>query len=170
LEEQRAVQDVRFGPGEDREGKYFPITTFRLLIAHTRLTLSFLSYQKLPFARKKFSPALSEIGALCDEIRETQCIVVNPLVTHTLSDFTKNQETQLRDVALPSMETALEKARRVLERVCRYAPRVSQIRPARCLPIVQQSFYSLTWPYKTDAFFSSSQGTWRWKAKPSPPS
>jgi hypothetical protein len=29
----------------DYEGKYFPITTFRRLIAHTRLTLSFLSLQ-----------------------------------------------------------------------------------------------------------------------------
>jgi hypothetical protein len=37
-----------FSDEADGKGKYFPFTTFRRLIAHTRLKLSFLSYQGVP--------------------------------------------------------------------------------------------------------------------------
>ena len=82
--------------------------------------------RKLPRARKKFVPALAEIGKLCDELRETQCTAINPLVTHTLDDFTKNQEQQLQNQAVPNMEQIQEKAQRVFERVCRDVARESQ--------------------------------------------
>jgi dynein heavy chain len=64
-------------------------------------------------------PAVAEIGVLCDELRETQAITINPLVTHTLDDFKHKQDTQLTQVAVPAMEAAQEKARKILERVVR---------------------------------------------------
>mmetsp|Transcript_6703 Transcript_6703/g.27190 ORF Transcript_6703/g.27190 Transcript_6703/m.27190 type:complete len:4341 (+) Transcript_6703:132-13154(+) len=75
--------------------------------------------RKLARARRKFVPAVVEIGALCDELRTTAAITINPLVTHTLDDFTRNQETQLTQVAIPAIEAAQEKARKILERVVR---------------------------------------------------
>jgi dynein heavy chain len=75
--------------------------------------------RKLARARRKFVPAVVEIGALCDELRTTAAITINPLVTHTLDDFTRNQETQLQQVAIPAIEAAQEKARKILERVVR---------------------------------------------------
>ena len=75
--------------------------------------------RKLARARRKFVPAVVEIGALCDELRETAAITINPLVTHTLDDFARNQDTQLQQVAIPAMEAAQEKAQKILERVVR---------------------------------------------------
>ena len=40
-------------------------------------------------------------------------------MTHTLEDFKHKQETQLTQVAIPAMEAAQEKARKILERVVR---------------------------------------------------
>ena len=75
--------------------------------------------RKLARARA-FVPAVNEIGALCDDVRETLAITINPLVTHTLlEDFKHKQETQLTQVAIPAMEAAQEKARKILERVVR---------------------------------------------------
>ena len=75
--------------------------------------------RKLARARATFVPAVNEIGALCDDVRETLAITINPLVTHTLEDFKHKQETQLTQVAIPAMEAAQEKARKILERVVR---------------------------------------------------
>ena len=75
--------------------------------------------RKLARARRAFVPAVVEIGALCDELRTTQAITINPLVTHTLDDFARAQEAQLQQVAVPAMEAAQEKARLLLERVAR---------------------------------------------------
>ena len=75
--------------------------------------------RKLARARATFVPAVNEISALCDDVRETLAITINPLVTHTLEDFKHKQETQLTQVAIPAMEAAQEKARVILERVVR---------------------------------------------------
>ena len=75
--------------------------------------------RKLFISKRTFNPALMEIGALCNELRETSAISLNPIVTYNIEDFAANQEKQRTANAVPVMESAQERAQKILERVIR---------------------------------------------------
>ena len=80
-------------------GKYFPITTFRRLIAHTRLTLSFFFSQIRAVRHNKIQAGLRSLdenalkGVKLTNMSAMEVSVIRPFMSNALDNFLEGSIT-----------------------------------------------------------------------------